>query len=385
MVVYIECRAPDDPSDVRFGSGVLVSPAGHVLTARHVAPDGYHCAGAIANRTNPLRGLLRTHHTLTLDSAIDGTILRFAANPGETFSYARYCRVTPDLVGRRLVTKAFHQQSRAEPSTTVGVLSTSIPSETGILETDAMTVKGKSGGPVFLDDTDAIVGIVAGVQFDSSGMPAYFSILVAEVFALPLGPLLEEADDCGGSGDGAPKTGNAIEIAPMSSRSAHYWTYPATSQWVSELVAQTGYRVGITHTEDLPPAGESLSIFSFDLSGLRGQAIGAAELDLTPDDVIGDPFGTLGVFKVEEISLGDMAQVIAAPAWVNSYYLTRRPDGPLDVTLAVRAAVERGARAVQFRLRFSSANLNDINRALAAPDAYLHWTYGPTLTVRPAD
>lgn len=384
LIVYIECRSETDPSSVRQGSGVVVSAAGHVLTARHVAPDGYACRGALGNRADPLRGLIRTHHNLNLSPGIDGRVLRFVANEGEEFAHARYCRVNPDLVGRRLQAKAFHAQSVAGPSVTSGVLSTAIPSELGILETDVMTVAGKSGGPVFLEGSDAIVGIVAGAEFDPSGEPLYYGILVAEAFAVPLAPMLELADDCGGpgaEGGGAGAEAAGTTLAPLASNSAHYWTYPGSSRWSKALVTLYGYRVGVSHTEDMPPAGESLAVFSFDLGAFAGKTIRRAELDLAPTDVIGDPYGTLGVLGIEQISIGDLSQSIMAPAMDHSLYLTAPPQGPLDVTHAVRASVERGARSVQFRLRFFAARLASIDEALAAPDAFLKWDYGPALMV----
>lgn len=387
LVVYIECRSNADPSSVRMGSGVVISDAGHVLTARHVAPAGYSCRGALGNKTNPMRGLIRTHHNLNINPGIDGLVLRFVANEGETFAFSKYCRVTPALVGERLVAKGFHEHSVAEPAVTSGVLSTYIPSELGILETDVMTVAGKSGGPVFLDGTDNIVGIVAGAQFDSLGLPVFYGILVAEALSVPLVSILQEAQDCGAGGGGpsppgtAEPNGASTTISPLSSKSAHYWAYPASSQWSSALVTFYGYRVGVSHTEDLPPAGESLSVFSFDIGQFAGESVLRAELDFTPTDVIGDPYGTLGVLKIEQISIGDLSQVIAAPAMVHSLYLTDPPQGPVDVTHAVKASLERGSRNVQFRVRFSSASLSNIGEALAAPDAFLQWDYGPDLIV----
>lgn len=385
LVVYIECRSNDDPSAIRRGSGVVVSADGHVLTARHVAPEGYACRGALGSRTEPLRGLIPTHHNLNINPGIDGRVLRFVGSPGETFRHARYCRVTPALVGRRLQAFGFHEQSVAEPSVTSGILSTSIPSELGILETDVMTVRGKSGGPVFLEGSDDLVGIVAGAQFDALGLPIFYGILVAEAFAVPLAPLLELSDGCGPVGSGDDEDAGGTTLLPLASESAHYWAYPAAAQWSPAPVSPFPYRVGVSHTEDMPPAGESLAVFSFDIGAFAGKVIRRAELDLAPADVIGDPYGTLGVLGVEQISVGDLSQSIMAPATEHSQYLTAPPQGPLDVTLATRAAVERGARSLRFRLRFFGARLTSIDAALAAPDAFLGWEDGPRLTIHADD
>lgn len=384
LIVYIECQSQSDPSSVVIGSGVVVTAEGHVLTAKHVAKDGFTCRGAISSRTNPLRSLIPTPYTL--DEVFDGRILRFHS-PGNDFAHARLCRATPALIGKRLEAIAFHRQSLGEPSLTSGVLSTSIPSEYGMLETDAMTVFGKSGGPVFLENSNDLVGIVAGVQFDALGAPISYQILAAEIFARPLGPvgLVALSDTCGVDDDTSGHADAGTTLAPLSSKSAHYWTYPASSQWRSESVTQSGYRVGVSHTEDLPPAGESLAIFSYDIRQFAGTSISRAELDLTPTDVIGDPYRTLGVLQVEQISIGDLSQSIMASAMDHNHYLTAPPRGPLDITHAVRSSIERGASSVQFRLRFSAARLSNINDALAASDAFLKWDYGPKLTIQGDD
>ena len=193
LVVYIECTHESKP--VSQGTGVVVSPEGHVLTARHVVPEGYTCRGALESRTNPLRGLIRPVQDRNLDEAIDGKLLRFIPNDGETFAFASFCPIEADTVAKDLVVKGFHRGSIAFPSATAGVLSTHISNDVGIVETDAMTISGKSGGPVFLKDTTSIIGVVAGAKFDPSGLPAYFGVLSADAVAFAY-RIMQRGDTC---------------------------------------------------------------------------------------------------------------------------------------------------------------------------------------------
>ncbi len=194
LVVYIECTHATKP--VSQGTGVVVSPEGHVLTARHVVPEGYSCKGALESRTNPLRGLIRPVQDRNLDAAIDGKLLRFIPNEGETFAFASFCPIEAGTVSKDLVAKGFHRESIAFPSATAGVLSTHIPNDVGVVETDAMTISGKSGGPVFLKDTTSIIGVVAGAKFEpSTGQPAYFGVLSADAVAFAY-RIMQRGDSC---------------------------------------------------------------------------------------------------------------------------------------------------------------------------------------------
>ena len=198
LVVYIECSNPKQPELPLFkGTGVVISSEGHVLTAEHVQPEGYECVGSLENNTIAKRQLQVDFKDFQLNEKIDGKLLRFIPSSGETFDYATYCPVNADSVGDVIVVKGFHGKSKGLPSATLGILSTYIANPRGILETDAQTVGGKSGGPVFLQNTDTIIGIVAGAEFDPSGLPAYYGVLTAEAL-LQFG-VLQKSQSCGGT------------------------------------------------------------------------------------------------------------------------------------------------------------------------------------------
>lgn len=193
VVVYIECTHDSKP--VSQGTGVIVSAKGHIMTARHVVPEGYACKGAVENRTNPMRGLIRPVQDRNLDQDIDGKLLRFIPNEGEEFAFAPFCPIEPELGAVELIAKGFHRDSIAFPSATSGVLSTHIQNDVGIVETDAMTISGKSGGPVFIKGTNAIIGVVAGASFEPTGLPAYYGVLAADAVAFSF-RVMTETQSC---------------------------------------------------------------------------------------------------------------------------------------------------------------------------------------------
>ena len=198
LSVYIECRNPKQADLPVFkGTGVLVSPMGHVLTAEHVMPKGYECVGAVENNTLSPRRLLVDFKDSQIPDQIDAKLLRFIKSSGEVFPHATYCVADADDVGEFIIAVGFHGKSLGLPSITRGVLSTYIPNARGIIESDADTVGGKSGGPVFLFDTKSIIGIVAGAEFDPSGLPAYYGVLTVE--ALNHLGILAKSEDCGGT------------------------------------------------------------------------------------------------------------------------------------------------------------------------------------------
>ncbi len=193
LVVQIDCTLED--GGVSEGSGVLVSDTGHVLTARHVAPEGADCIGRIGNRTIPGRALLMSFESHSLPQQIDGRLLKFAPSASEVFPFAKFCRVATRKVLDPLVSMGFHSHTVARPSVTAGVLSSTEPKSNGLVETDAEAAAGKSGGPVFLGDTPRIVGIVAGAQFDHLGTVTNYALLAVDALLANF-PVLTEAPDC---------------------------------------------------------------------------------------------------------------------------------------------------------------------------------------------
>jgi|GEM_PF-4501952 len=178
LVVYIECTGQDGARSQ--GSGILVSADGHVLTARHVVPDGASCQASIGNNTRQKRGIRKSFETRKIDGDFDAVLMEFGKDTGEAFPFAQVCSITDALKGKEIIAKGFHADSFGAPSATDGILSNTNIDFSGMIETTAMTVNGKSGGPVFLKDTDKIVGIIAGAQFTAQGIVSSYKMLAID-------------------------------------------------------------------------------------------------------------------------------------------------------------------------------------------------------------
>jgi|GEM_PF-1867122 len=188
LTIHITCQ--DETGAATAGSGVLISASGHILTAKHVLPKGATCSGAIADR----RAARAPLEFVAQSNVFDGAILRLSGLDLGAVPFAGYCATSAQgMKGREIVVLGFHPGSDGEPSATAGIISTSIHKD-GLLETDAETVAGKSGGPVFLKDTASLVGIVAGAQFNAMGVVVSYAIVPAEFFA-ELAPMTR-ASDC---------------------------------------------------------------------------------------------------------------------------------------------------------------------------------------------
>lgn len=193
LVVYIECAAPDGSSSQ--GSGVLVSPDGHVLTARHVIGADSNCTASIGNNTREKRGIRPSYASRNIDDDFDIMVMEFGRDTEERFAFAPVCAMSGGLKGKEIVAKGFHKDSFGAPSTTEGVLSSTAINYDGIVETSAMTVSGKSGGPVFLKGTDNVLGIIAGAQFTAQGVVSYYGMLAADTVIKDL-DMLQTPDAC---------------------------------------------------------------------------------------------------------------------------------------------------------------------------------------------
>lgn len=171
-VVHIACDTGAE------GSGVIVSAEGHVLTAAHVMAPGATCTASIGRRNGPRLPLVaeRRHPTL------DALLMRLDA--GAELGPLPFATVCPleGQGGQEIRVVAFHGASTGAPSVTEGILSTTELRD-GTVEMTGMTAEGKSGGPVFLHGTDAIVGIVAGAEFAASGLVAYYGMVPVEGMA----------------------------------------------------------------------------------------------------------------------------------------------------------------------------------------------------------
>jgi hypothetical protein len=180
--VYIECYELSG-TRVSRGSGVLVSRDGRVLTAKHVIRDGSTCRASLGTgATVPSRRLSRGRASYTYDAMI----MKLIPDADEVFPAIRYARIS-GLKGKTITAHGVSADGTGEVSARKGTIATAVPDDAGHLETDALTARGMSGGPVVLDETGALIGIVVGADLDvTTGLPTNFPVLAAQEVATEL-------------------------------------------------------------------------------------------------------------------------------------------------------------------------------------------------------
>lgn len=181
-IVYIECTGEGGTVASR-GTGVVVSPQGHVLTAKHVVPSGTSCRGSIGTADSNITERLVLRPT---NVPVDAALLQFARN--QEYEFASYCKLEPWMVRRKIFVAGYPGETETGvPSYREGILSTVFPNADLIIETDGQTVAGMSGGPVYSRNLAGIVGLVIGAKFDAQGV-SYYGILpiadYAQIFNL---------------------------------------------------------------------------------------------------------------------------------------------------------------------------------------------------------
>ena len=180
-IVYIECNAG---GEVSRGSGVVVSAQGHVLTAKHVVPDGATCRGSLGSADPNTAARLVVQPT---NLPVDATLLRFSAS--RTYDFKGYCALEDWMVRKRIIAAGYPGRTQTgAPSYREGILSTVLQNPDGVLETDAQTIGGMSGGPVFSRNLNGLVGIVILAEPDpGTGFVSYYGILPISLYAPTLG------------------------------------------------------------------------------------------------------------------------------------------------------------------------------------------------------
>ena len=194
-IVYIECEGKNDedqPIRTR-GSGVVVTDDGQVLTAKHVVPaKEATCRGARgALAKMPVHFMVERRRSRDFDA----TLLQFVEDVSEEGSYApvRYRDINSGMSGETVSTFGFPLGTFGNATRRDGIISATFPDTQGLIDVDARTTRGMSGGPVVLE-TGELIGIVAGSDFDPrTAEVTRYAVLVAEIIAGDFSGALEAA------------------------------------------------------------------------------------------------------------------------------------------------------------------------------------------------
>ncbi|EGE55749.1 UNVERIFIED_ORG: hypothetical protein GGI63_000129 [Rhizobium esperanzae] len=182
VTVFIKCSV--GPKTYK-GTGVIVTADGLVLTAKHVVPENAECAGEIGRPSpNPTFLLTRDAHPWP---DWDIIALRIAKEQGRTFPYVRYHKIVADFKGKSILARGI-KAGGSEIAVSAGIISTVNVDSRGFIETDALTSRGMSGGPVVLSDDGGLVGIIVGAELEGSPpTPRTYGVFAIQAVAADLG------------------------------------------------------------------------------------------------------------------------------------------------------------------------------------------------------
>lgn len=187
-IVHIECSEPGGTP--RKGTGVVISQNGMVLTAKHVVlgtsptrRDDTTCSGSLGHALAGKSGM----SFQTVSTAYDAALLKY---PGLVDApHVQFCQVEPRHKRAEVIASGFPLLSATgQPSERKGILATIEPDGKGLLESDAATTSGMSGGRVTFTENGTLVGIVSGVSPDpATGYPNAYAVLAASRLAPEFG------------------------------------------------------------------------------------------------------------------------------------------------------------------------------------------------------
>ncbi|RVI63900.1 serine protease [Sinorhizobium meliloti] len=179
-IVYIECALGERTSR---GTGVVVSPQGHILTAKHVIFDPNARCQASIGVADPNSARLVIRQPANPPNEVDVALIRFADQ--QQYEYMRFCSLEDWMIRRKIFVAGFPAGTETgSPSFREGVLSTVFPNQKGLIETDGQTIAGMSGGPVFSNNLAGLVGLVIGAKFDpGTGLVNNYAILPVSDYA----------------------------------------------------------------------------------------------------------------------------------------------------------------------------------------------------------
>ena len=183
-LVHIECSEPGGKP--RRGTGVVVSADGMVLTARHVLLGTSPTENPATTCFGRLGQALVPQSQMTpqfVSARYDAAIMRYPGLTGA--AHLTFCPIGQEHKRAAVIAAGFPLRSATgQPSERMGILATVEPDPRGLVESDAATTSGMSGGRVTFADNGALVGIVAGVDPDpATGYPNAYAILAASRIA----------------------------------------------------------------------------------------------------------------------------------------------------------------------------------------------------------
>lgn len=177
-IVHVICERPGGAPTA--GTGTIVSSEGHVLTARHVAPDGSDCTARLGSREGASRRLVPVGEV----SRYDYALLSLTRLPGEVFAPVPVAGGTSNLRNAEVTLFGFPGGGAVSYSVQAGTITNPDRDDEGMMESLTMTAPGWSGGPVV--SAGQIVGIVGGAEYDALGQVINYAVLSSDVFRADL-------------------------------------------------------------------------------------------------------------------------------------------------------------------------------------------------------
>jgi hypothetical protein len=199
--VYIECF--NNSNLVSQGSGVVITKSGHVLTSKHVhtpkdsnlGDSQIRCYGSTAGNFD-VAGGRRLLRLVKKSSSYDAALLKFPSYSDENY-LDTYCSINSSIKRQAIYATGYPKDKQNDtPSSRRGVISTTeLTSGSQLMTVDSFTNRGMSGGMVTFNESDVLVGIIAGAGYDKgTGTVNKYAVLPIEAFIADFGNILNVKD-----------------------------------------------------------------------------------------------------------------------------------------------------------------------------------------------
>ena len=177
-----------DAQQEGIGSGVVISPEGHIVTNNHVT------SGAEAVKVTFFDGTSLPARVIGVDPSNDLAVLKIAGEAGKKFNYVEWGDSSSLQPGRRVF--AIGNPFGLDHTMTAGIVSSlnrtfTTPNKRlikGIIQTDAAINPGNSGGPL-LDTSGRVIGITTAI-LSRSGQSAGIGLAIPSNITKTLVPEL---------------------------------------------------------------------------------------------------------------------------------------------------------------------------------------------------